>query len=61
MRGAMEEDPDVRDAMTLAEGIVREAIRPQQDWRAVERMADEMHTRAGHLAAAAGQPQRGQD
>lgn len=61
MRGAMEEDPDIRDAITLAEGLVHESTRAQQDWRSVERMADELAGRARHLAGAGGQSQRTQD
>jgi len=57
----MREDPDIRDAITLAEGLVHESTRAQQDWRSVERMADELARRARHLASAAGQSQHTQD
>ena len=61
MHRAMREDPDIRDAITLAEGLVHESTRAQQDWRSVERMADELAGRARHLAGAAGQSQHTQD
>jgi hypothetical protein len=51
----MAEDQRISEAISVAEAAVSEAIRPEQNWPAVARIADELASRARQLAAAAGQ------
>ena len=60
IRRAMPEDQRISETIGLAEAAVTEAIRPSRNWPTVARIADELASRARHLATVSGRTaQRG--